>query len=67
MRAAHLGSSLLNRRGVYSIAMLVTNTLSIPGRRDVQIFATDIDQAALEVARAGVYPESIISDVSRSV
>ncbi|MCB1870307.1 MAG: chemotaxis protein CheR, partial [Gammaproteobacteria bacterium] len=51
---------------VYSIAMLIHEHLEHTGAtRDVQIFATDIDQAALEVARAGVYPESIISDVSK--
>jgi two-component system CheB/CheR fusion protein len=30
----------------------------------VQIFATDIDNEAIEIARAGVYPESISVDVS---
>jgi two-component system CheB/CheR fusion protein len=30
----------------------------------VQVFATDIDRAAIEAARAGVYPSSIIADVS---
>jgi two-component system CheB/CheR fusion protein len=30
----------------------------------VQIFATDVDDDALDVARAGVYPESIALDVS---
>ena len=32
---------------------------------DVQIFATDIDAAALDIARKGVYPESIGADVSK--
>ncbi len=32
--------------------------------RKVQIFATDIDTGAIDVARAGVYPESITVDVS---
>ena len=32
--------------------------------RKVQIFATDIDSGAIEIARAGVYPESISEDVS---
>ncbi|MCB1850486.1 MAG: chemotaxis protein CheR, partial [Gammaproteobacteria bacterium] len=51
---------------VYSTAMLIHENLELLGEaRDVKIFATDIDQAALEVARAGIYPESIISDVSK--
>ena len=29
----------------------------------VQVFATDIDEDALEVARQGIYPESIAADV----
>jgi two-component system CheB/CheR fusion protein len=32
--------------------------------RKVQIFATDIDTGAIEIARAGIYPESITVDVS---
>lgn len=51
---------------VYSIAILIYENLERMGQmRDVQIFATDIDQAALEIARAGVYPEGVISDVSK--
>jgi two-component system CheB/CheR fusion protein len=50
----------------YSIAMLMCENLDrMDGNRDVQIFATDIDQTALEMARAGIYPESIVSDVSK--
>ena len=30
----------------------------------VQIFATDVSDAAIEHARAGIYPESIAADVS---
>ena len=32
--------------------------------RPVQIFATDIDEAAIEKARKGIYPENISKDVS---
>jgi len=32
---------------------------------DAQTFATDIDATAIEVARKGVYPESIAVDVSK--
>ncbi len=47
----------------YSIAMCLTETL---GDRPaaVQIFATDIDERALEKARAGVYEENIAAEVS---
>ena len=29
----------------------------------VQVFATDIDDEALQFARTGIYPESIVADV----
>jgi two-component system CheB/CheR fusion protein len=49
----------------YSIAMLLMEEYGAARRPvSVQIFATDIDEEALDVARAGVYPESITSDVS---
>jgi two-component system CheB/CheR fusion protein len=32
--------------------------------RSLQIFASDVDTDALEVARAGLYPESISTDVA---
>ncbi len=32
--------------------------------RKVQVFATDIDTGAIEIARAGIYPETITVDVS---
>jgi two-component system, chemotaxis family, CheB/CheR fusion protein len=48
----------------YSIAMLLAERAqeveSPPG---LQIFATDIDEDALAVGRAGLYPEAIITDV----
>lgn len=50
---------------VYSIAMLVREhlkTLSV--QPAVQIFATDIDDAVLTVARAGRYPEALMEGVS---
>ncbi len=51
----------------YSIAITVLEVLAERGLRvDVQIFATDLgDRTSLERARAGVYPESIESEVSR--
>jgi two-component system CheB/CheR fusion protein len=49
----------------YSIAMLLQE--SMQDRKEnfkVQIFATDIDREAIDHARGGVYPSSIIADVS---
>jgi two-component system, chemotaxis family, CheB/CheR fusion protein len=48
----------------YSIAMVLMEAL---GDRPVmiQIFATDIDKAAIDFARKGVYPENIVADVSQ--
>lgn len=49
----------------YSLAMLVTEIKEQLGIGfDVQIFASDIDESALETARAGLYPDSIAADVS---
>jgi two-component system, chemotaxis family, CheB/CheR fusion protein len=50
----------------YSIAMALLEYLdSVKAKREIQIFATDLgDPAALDKARAGVYPESIESEVS---
>lgn len=49
----------------YSLAMLLAEALQEQERRlRVQIFATDLDEEALAVARAGVYPESIADDVT---
>ena len=49
----------------YSVAMLLLEhaaTLAEPPR--VQVFASDLSEAALRDARAGTYPESIEADVS---
>jgi two-component system, chemotaxis family, CheB/CheR fusion protein len=48
----------------YSIAMLLTEAMTAARKVcPVQIFATDIDEDALEFARQGIYPESIVADV----
>ena len=49
----------------YSIAMLCFEQLAL-AKKDcpLQVFATDVDEAPLEVARRGVYPSSIAADVS---
>jgi len=49
----------------YSVAMLIAETMQRLGvHATVQIFATDIDEEAVEYARAAVYPDSIAADVS---
>jgi two-component system CheB/CheR fusion protein len=49
----------------YSIAMLVQEHMdALKQALKVQIFATDIDGDAIEKARAGVYPDGIVADVS---
>ncbi len=49
----------------YSLAMLFEECAEASGRPcDVKIFATDIDRDALEVASAGVYPESAIAELA---
>jgi len=49
----------------YSIAMLLLEAVArhCPGRM-VQIFATDVEEAGLAQARSGVYPLSVMHDVS---
>jgi len=49
----------------YSLAMLLRERMeAIKEVFKVQIFATDIDRQALDYARAGIYPSSIIADVA---
>jgi two-component system CheB/CheR fusion protein len=48
----------------YSLAILVREQLARQKKPlKVQIFATDIDEQALETARAGLFPETIAKDV----
>lgn len=48
----------------YSLAMSMTEFLEETGSRvPIQVFATDINQAVIDVARAGSYPEGIASKV----
>ena len=50
----------------YTLAMLLhEHNRSLSAPRKVQVFASDIDQTALDIARAGVYPQAIEVDVSR--
>ncbi len=49
----------------YSLAMLVKDYADETGRSaHIQIFATDIDEEAVETARAGLYPAGIAVDIS---
>ena len=49
----------------YSIAILFQECMETLGRRfSVQVFATDLDEEAINRARAGIYPESIAADVN---
>jgi PAS domain S-box-containing protein len=49
----------------YSIAMLLLEQIQAAQKgSNLHIFASDIDEEALEIARAGIYPESIGADVS---
>ena len=53
----------------YSVAMLLlehraTMRLSPSARPAIQVFASDLDEAALITARDGLYPEAIEADVS---
>jgi len=49
----------------YSIAMVILEQLQIAQNYcTVQIFASDIDEQAINVARAGIYPINIAADVS---
>jgi len=51
----------------YSIAISLLEYLDEHGNgTPIQIFATDIDDEAIEKARSGIYPENISSDVSAS-
>jgi len=50
---------------VFSLAILMRECMEAASRHcDVQIFGTDLDDAAIETARAGRYPEGISIDVS---
>jgi two-component system CheB/CheR fusion protein len=48
----------------YSIALTLLEALAQHGRRrDIQVFATDVNDTALERAREGKYPASIAADL----
>lgn len=50
----------------YSIAILIYEYLDkIKTRYNIQIFATDIDKQAIAIARLGIYPRSIIENLTK--
>jgi len=48
----------------YSIAILIAEFFEETVRSNAQVFATDVNAADIEIARMGVYPESIEAQVS---
>jgi two-component system CheB/CheR fusion protein len=49
----------------YSVAIIVQEHIrTLKQKYNVQIFATDIDKEAVDMARSGLYPDSISVDVS---
>jgi len=49
----------------YSIAMLLAeHARTIDSPPAIQVFATDLDEQAIQKARDGIYPEAIVADVS---
>lgn len=51
----------------YSLAIIIQECLdeaNVKGDLKVQIYATDLDREAVDVARQGIYPENIAADVS---
>ncbi len=47
----------------YTVAMLLSDAISDKRDIRIQIFATDISNHALKVARAAIYPETIAADI----
>ncbi|MCB9875645.1 MAG: PAS domain-containing protein [Planctomycetaceae bacterium] len=49
----------------YSLAILVNEQIAALGRKSsAKIFATDVHQSSLDIASAGIYPESALAGVS---
>lgn len=52
----------------YSIAILISRVLrEHPGEYDIQIFATDIDEKAIESARQGLYHQEAFIDMDKEL
>jgi two-component system, chemotaxis family, CheB/CheR fusion protein len=49
----------------YSLAMVLSEYASnLNAPPQIQVFATDLDQRSINVARAGIYPDTITADIS---
>ncbi|NEX61795.1 chemotaxis protein CheB [Noviherbaspirillum galbum] len=49
----------------YSLAMLLVDQNALSSApRPIQVFASDIDERAIDIARRGTYPNSIVTDVT---
>lgn len=49
---------------VYSIAMIIQEYIEESGKNlEVQLFGTDIDEDAINIARSATYPSTIVTDV----
>ena len=48
----------------YSLAMCLLEFLSGNGEPGIQIFGTDVSERLVQIARQGIYPESIAQDVA---
>jgi len=49
----------------YSLAILLREYMDLAGiNNDIKIFATDLDKKSIEYGSMGLYPESIVADVS---
>lgn len=52
----------------YSIAILINEAIEKAGKNiDIKVFATDIDEAGIEIAAKGIYPGAIEKDMSREL
>jgi two-component system, chemotaxis family, CheB/CheR fusion protein len=50
----------------YSIAIQLIERIAATGKAcPIQIFATDVDEGALEVGRRGIYPEAMLAELGR--
>jgi two-component system CheB/CheR fusion protein len=50
---------------IYSIAIIIQEYMESAGKMfDIQLFGTDIDKDAIEIARSGIYPSTISLEVT---
>ncbi len=48
----------------YSLAMAIMETAGAGFASPVQIFATDVSEIAIDYARSGIYPETVLGEIS---